>query len=448
MRIVLIHPNYHSGGAEIAGNWPPAWVAYLTGYLKAGGYTDVIFVDAMTHHLSDEQVRERLLALQPDVVGCTAITPAIYKAEGLLQIAKEVNPEIVTVLGGIHGTFMYPQVLKEAPWIDAVVRGEGEQVFLNLVRAVDDGSWPRDRGCVRGIACCRRQGGGHAGRAADRGPRPHHARLGHPGLGQVHLHPDGRARGDPQLRARLPLHLQLLQPVEVLARLPHPRPEEGGRRDRGPGARTTRSASSSWPTRNRPSTARSSSQFCEELIARDLRRAVGHQHPRHRHPARREAAADVPQGRAGPRQPGHRGGGAAEAGPLQQGNHDRAEQEGDPAAARGRHRDRGAVHRRPGERDRRDAGRDLPDGARLEPRHGQLGDVHALAVQRPVPGARRQGRGLRLREVQLRHPDHEARRDGPRRAARPGDEQLPPLLHEQELLPVPVGDATSCGAST
>lgn len=29
MQLVLIHPNYHSGGAEIAGNWPPAWVAYL-----------------------------------------------------------------------------------------------------------------------------------------------------------------------------------------------------------------------------------------------------------------------------------------------------------------------------------------------------------------------------------------------------------------------------------
>jgi hypothetical protein len=28
---------------------------------------------------------------------------------------------------------------------------------------------------------------------------------------------------------------------------------------------------------------------------------VGHQHPRDRHPARREAAADVPQGRADPR---------------------------------------------------------------------------------------------------------------------------------------------------
>lgn len=152
MRILLIHPNYHSGGAEIAGNWPPAWVAYLTGYLKAGGYHDVVFVDAMTHHLSDAEVRARIAQIEPDIVGCTAITPAIYKAERLLQVAKEVNPAIVTVLGGIHGTFMYPQVLKEAPWIDAIVRGEGEQVFLNFVQAVDTGRWAQDRHSVRGIA--------------------------------------------------------------------------------------------------------------------------------------------------------------------------------------------------------------------------------------------------------------------------------------------------------
>jgi anaerobic magnesium-protoporphyrin IX monomethyl ester cyclase len=152
MRVLLLHPNYHSGGAEIAGNWPPAWVAYITGYLKAGGYTDVVFVDAMTNHLDDDAVRAKIAEIKPDIVGCTAITPAIYKAEGLLQIAKEVNPDIVTVLGGIHGTFMYPQVLNEAPWIDAVVRGEGEQVFLNLVRAVENGTWATDRQSIKGIA--------------------------------------------------------------------------------------------------------------------------------------------------------------------------------------------------------------------------------------------------------------------------------------------------------
>jgi anaerobic magnesium-protoporphyrin IX monomethyl ester cyclase len=152
MRILFIHPNYHSGGAEIAGNWPPAWVAYLTGALKSAGYTDVRFADAMTNDLSEEQVRDIIVDYRPDIVGCTAITPSIYKAQRLLELVKEVNQDIVTVLGGVHATFMYQQVLGEAPWIDAIVRGEGEEIIVDLVRTIDEGRWPEDRGKVNGIA--------------------------------------------------------------------------------------------------------------------------------------------------------------------------------------------------------------------------------------------------------------------------------------------------------
>ncbi len=152
MRIILIHPNYHSGGAEIAGNWPPAWVAYITGPLKAAGFTDIRFVDAMTNNLSEDDIRALIEKEKPDIVGATAITPSIYKAERLLQIAKEANPNTVTVLGGIHATFMYQQVLTEAPWIDAIVRGEGETIFVNVARSVEKGTWRKDRSEIRGIA--------------------------------------------------------------------------------------------------------------------------------------------------------------------------------------------------------------------------------------------------------------------------------------------------------
>ena len=111
MRIVLVHPNYHSGGAEIAGSWPPAWAAYLAGSLRAAGYEDVHFVDAMTNHLDDAALEQRLRELAPDVVGCTAITPSIYAAERVLEIARSVCPDALRVLGGIHATFMYKQVL-------------------------------------------------------------------------------------------------------------------------------------------------------------------------------------------------------------------------------------------------------------------------------------------------------------------------------------------------
>lgn len=152
MRIMLIHPNYHSGGAEIAGNWPPAWVAYLGGALKNAGFTDVVFLDAMTNHLSDEEIRAAISDAAPDMVGTTAITPSIYKAERVLEIAKEVDPAIVTVIGGVHATFMYKQVLAEAPQIDVIVRGEGEEILVELANAVLEGRWPRDRGTIKGLA--------------------------------------------------------------------------------------------------------------------------------------------------------------------------------------------------------------------------------------------------------------------------------------------------------
>ena len=152
MRVVFIHPNYHSGGAEIAGNWPPAWVAYLAGALKQAGYTDVHFVDAMTNDLTEDALRDRLRELQPDVIGCTAITPSIYMAERCLEIAKEVCPQALRVLGGVHATFMYQQVLTEAPYIDVIARGEGEEIIVELVRAYAAGNWKEARAGIKGLA--------------------------------------------------------------------------------------------------------------------------------------------------------------------------------------------------------------------------------------------------------------------------------------------------------
>jgi len=152
VRILLIHPNYHSGGAEIAGNWPPAWAAYLAGALKGAGYDDVVFIDAMTNNIEDDELARRIRATQPDIVGVTSITPSIYKAERVLEIAKEVCPQAVGLLGGVHATFMFKQVLSEAPWIDAIVRGEGEEILIETVKAIESGDWLNQRTKIKGLA--------------------------------------------------------------------------------------------------------------------------------------------------------------------------------------------------------------------------------------------------------------------------------------------------------
>lgn len=152
MRILMIQPNYHSGGAEIAGNWPPSWVPYVGGALKKAGFDNICFVDAMTNYIPDLVLAEIIAKNQPDVVLATAITPMIYQSQKTLKLVKEVCPNATTIMGGVHPTYMYNEVLNEAPWIDYIIRGEGEEITVNLLRAIADGTILQDRHKILGIA--------------------------------------------------------------------------------------------------------------------------------------------------------------------------------------------------------------------------------------------------------------------------------------------------------
>ncbi|MDX2217308.1 MAG: magnesium-protoporphyrin IX monomethyl ester anaerobic oxidative cyclase [Oculatellaceae cyanobacterium bins.114] len=152
MRILMIQPNYHSGGAEIAGNWPPSWVPYVGGALKTAGFNEVRFIDAMSNHINDVELAAQIKAYQPDVVLATAITPMIYKSQATLKIVKAVCPHAIAIMGGIHPTYMYRDVLREAPWVDYIIRGEGEEITVNLLQAIANDTDQRDRHTILGIA--------------------------------------------------------------------------------------------------------------------------------------------------------------------------------------------------------------------------------------------------------------------------------------------------------
>jgi anaerobic magnesium-protoporphyrin IX monomethyl ester cyclase len=152
MRILMIQPNYHSGGAEIAGNWPPSWVPYVGGALKTAGFTEIRFIDAMSNHIEDGELAEQIRAYQPDVVLATAITPMIYKSQNTLRLVKEICPNAKAIMGGVHPTYMYREVLHEAPWVDYIIRGEGEEITVNLLRSIANGTDERDKHEILGIA--------------------------------------------------------------------------------------------------------------------------------------------------------------------------------------------------------------------------------------------------------------------------------------------------------
>ena len=53
------------------------------------------------------------------------------------EMVKNINPKILTILGGPQATFMPKQALLEMPFIDLLCRGEGELVLPELCECVD-----------------------------------------------------------------------------------------------------------------------------------------------------------------------------------------------------------------------------------------------------------------------------------------------------------------------
>mgnify|MGYP001063583247 CR=1 FL=1 len=147
-KLLLITPPYHAGVVESAGRWPNLGFVYLAGHARRAGY-EVKIYDAMTKNHGLEEIRHEIADFRPDFVGSTSYTASFPAAMDVLRTAKEVDPSIITLMGGIHANFMYEEILRLHPYVDHVVRGEGEETLPELLDAIRDGG---DLRKVLGIA--------------------------------------------------------------------------------------------------------------------------------------------------------------------------------------------------------------------------------------------------------------------------------------------------------
>ena len=148
-KVALITPPYHSGVVESAGTWLNVGFVYIAGALRAAGY-EVDYYDAMSLWHKWPDIRKRIEAFRPDVVATTAFTASIVDAVKLLAFSKEIDPAIVTVLGNVHATFCYEEVLQaDAAAVDYIVRGEGEVTLPALLDCLNAGSDLKE---IKGLA--------------------------------------------------------------------------------------------------------------------------------------------------------------------------------------------------------------------------------------------------------------------------------------------------------
>ena len=89
--------------------------------------------------LDKKEIRHEIEREKPDVV-CISSLFTTYALEALeiARLAKEAADGIVTVMGGIHPT-MFPRHALKSPWVDYVIRGEGETPLFELVKGLSEG---------------------------------------------------------------------------------------------------------------------------------------------------------------------------------------------------------------------------------------------------------------------------------------------------------------------
>lgn len=155
-KILFVTAPYHCWGVQVVGTWPPLHLAYLAGAAIEAGVEASIF-DAMNKRVSFPEIRAEIERIKPDYVmtlDYLPVTGAISTATvpdclRILNIAKGVDPAVVTLLGGPHPSFMYNEILEDnTNRVDYVLMGEPEQTLKELLAAIPEGA----TGNVKGIA--------------------------------------------------------------------------------------------------------------------------------------------------------------------------------------------------------------------------------------------------------------------------------------------------------
>lgn len=151
MHILLLNPprfhevegNNPSIVDEERGCNPPLGLLYLAGTLRERTRHAVTVLDAQAEKLSYQELRKRLEPMDVDVVGMTAMTLTLLDVMKSVAMVKDLHPGCRVVLGGPH-VHLYPEETIGLEGVDALVLGEGENTFRELLAAWENNQEPCD----------------------------------------------------------------------------------------------------------------------------------------------------------------------------------------------------------------------------------------------------------------------------------------------------------------
>jgi anaerobic magnesium-protoporphyrin IX monomethyl ester cyclase len=151
MRILLVNVPHPAIGSRIPREQlPPLGLLAVGGPLIDDGH-DVSLIDGEFGPMAHDALVEDIVGRAPDAVlfghsGSSSAQPIVSRIAAAVARAL---PAVHIVYGGVHPTYFWREILRDEPYVIAIVRGEGEETARRLMRALDRGEALAD---VPGIA--------------------------------------------------------------------------------------------------------------------------------------------------------------------------------------------------------------------------------------------------------------------------------------------------------
>jgi len=140
MRLLLLNPpDTQKIASEVparinaeVSSLPPLGLLYLESYLAKHGDWDIKLLDARSGNLSYQDLEREIAGFSPQVLGLTGHTHNLLDMLEISRMTKALNPDLFIVWGGPHAT-AFPETAARFPEVSALVVGEGEETFRELL---------------------------------------------------------------------------------------------------------------------------------------------------------------------------------------------------------------------------------------------------------------------------------------------------------------------------
>ena len=135
-KIGLIQPNFQQGPAELNAYYLPYSIGSLWAYALTSNIVRENY-ELVSLQWKREQISIAVSYLSDcDVVGFSTYVWNRNYNYALARAIKEINPKVVIIFGGPEPDITNPDIFKIHPFIDVVVKGEGEVTFTRLLESI------------------------------------------------------------------------------------------------------------------------------------------------------------------------------------------------------------------------------------------------------------------------------------------------------------------------